>query len=103
MISLKHFSALVVVCFGLSSFCYAQESKVNYRVIPLPQNIETQQGNPFVLNSRTIITYPKSKASLKHEAGFLASYLKETTGKSIKVVMASTKTQKTNVIALSLD
>lgn len=103
MISLKHFSALVVVCFGLSSFCYAQESKVNYRVIPLPQNIETQQGNPFVLNSRTIITYPKSNASLRNEAGFLASYLKETTGKAIKVMMASTKTQKTNVIALSLD
>jgi hexosaminidase len=103
MISLKHLSALAAVCFGLTSLGHAQEGKVDYQVIPLPQSIEMQQGNPFVLSSRTVIAYPKGSTSLKKDAEFLAQYLKESTGKTIKVVIASAKTTKANVIALGYD
>lgn len=103
MISLKHLSALVTACFGLASLGSAQETKVNYQIVPLPQSIDLQQGNPFVLNSKTVILYPKNNASLKSDAAFLAQYLKESTGKTIKTLPASPKTFKNNSILLEYD
>jgi hexosaminidase len=102
MISLKHLSALITACFGLATFSNAQD-KVNYQIVPLPQSIDMQQGNPFVLNSKTIILYPKNNVSLKSDASLLAQYLKESTGKMIKTLPASTKTFRNNSILLEYD
>lgn len=58
---------------------------VDYHVIPLPQKITDIKGNPFVLSPRSVISYPAGNKKMKRNAFFLASYLKEVTGKKYKV------------------
>lgn len=56
----------------------------DYRVVPLPDRIELQAGKPFVITKSTKITYPKGNEKLKRNAAFLAQYIKENTGLTLK-------------------
>ena len=47
-------SILCATLIGLSSAVMAQ---TDYRIIPLPQSIEMQKGNDFVLNDGAILAY----------------------------------------------
>ncbi len=62
--------------------CQAEEKKANYQVIPLPQEVVLTEQAPFVLNTSTSILYPAENEVLLRNAGFLALYLKEITGKT---------------------
>ena len=55
---------------------------VNYDVVPMPQQVALQQGEPFVLNSSVQILAPEG---LQQEAEFLQSYLQEQTGLSLTI------------------
>jgi len=96
---------LLISC--LLTFCsisgFAQQKEANYQVIPLPQQIDLQEGQPFVLNRQTKILVPAQNAVLKSDAAFLANYIKEATGRTIPVIVINKKSPKKNVIILGLD
>ena len=66
---------LLVVIFGLM-LCVGAKA-MSYDVVPLPQSIQMQKGEPFLLNNQVQIL---ASESLQTEAAFLQSYLKELTG-----------------------
>lgn len=56
----------------------------DYRVVPLPDQINLQNGKSFTISKKTKITYPKGNEKLKRNAAFLAQYIKENTGLALK-------------------
>ena len=55
---------------------------VNYDVVPMPQNIVEQQGEPFVLNNDVKVL---AADGLRQEAEFLQAYVNELTGLSLTI------------------
>jgi len=70
---------------------------VNYDVLPMPQQVALQQGEPFVLNSSVQILAPEG---LQQEAEFLQSYLQEQTGLLLPV--SQKRDKKVTYIELAL-
>ncbi len=52
----------------------------DYRIVPLPHSIESQEGSPFMLTASTGIVYPRGNKTLEKNAYLLASYIQETCG-----------------------
>lgn len=71
-------------------------------VIPLPHEIGMIDENPFVLQKDTRILYPEGNALLKKNAQFLAGYIKEATGRLLKIEAGKNGNDE-NVILLKLD
>ena len=69
----------------------------NYNVVPLPQSIVEQKGEPFVLEDGVQILAP---ADLQNEAEFLRQYMKEVTGNDLPIVTRRAK--KVRYIELSV-
>ena len=66
--------------------CSTQVKEANYQVIPLPQEISVmEQAAPFILSDGTKIMYPEGNERMQKNAEFLASYIKDLTGKSLSV------------------
>ena len=70
---------------------------VNYDVVPMPQQVVLQQGEPFVLNSSVQILVAEG---LQQESEFLQSYLQEQTGLSLAV--SQKREKKVSYIELAL-
>lgn len=70
---------------GLITSCDSAQQEANYQIIPLPQEIVTVQGNPFVLKGDVKILYPEGNEKMQRNAQFLADYLKKTTGKDFAI------------------
>jgi hexosaminidase len=91
----------------LLTFCslsgFAQQKEANYQVIPLPQQIDRQQGQPFVLNSKTKILYQVGNSMMKSDAIFLSNYIKDSTGKNLLIAPLTKENSTHNVIILELD
>ena len=68
-----------------------------YDIVPMPQSIELQKGEPFVLETGVQILAP---AELQGEVEFLKQYLKEMTGNDLPVV--SQRAKKVRYIELAL-
>lgn len=84
-------------CFtGLFAATPTAKSVVDYRVIPLPNEISLQKEQPFVLDKQTIIVYTAGNVKLKKNAEFLAQYLKDITGCAYKT--SSKNTGKKSII-----
>ena len=60
--------------------CQKQVEMLDYQVVPLPKEINFQEAKPFVLNKRTVITYPRAHKELQNEAEFLADYIEDILG-----------------------
>ncbi|MBR1389823.1 MAG: beta-N-acetylhexosaminidase [Prevotella sp.] len=71
--------------------------RADYDVVPLPQSIQMQKGEPFVLDNSVQIL---AADGLRREAEFLQAYLKESTGLSLSIVPKREK--KGTYIALTL-
>ena len=71
---------IFVVFFGLILGVHAKA--VSYDVVPLPQSIQQQKGEPFQLNDRVQILVGEG---LQGEATFLQVYLRELTGLQLSV------------------
>ena len=78
-------------------FCAPQVQAVNYEVVPLPQEIELQKGEPFLLSADVQIW---AGDGLQCEAEFLQTYLKDVTGLSLSV--SPKKEKKIRYIELSV-
>lgn len=76
-----------------------EEKKANYQVIPLPQEITDVQGAAFTLNNGVKIIYPEGNEKMLKNAEFLAKYITETTGNTLKVEAGG---DGKNAIVLSL-
>ena len=92
---------VAVLLVGGLAACSPREVKVgSWQVIPLPQEItEVKDAAPFVINSSTVICYPEGNEKLEKTAHFLASYIREVTGTTVRV---ATK-QAENSISLQVD
>lgn len=78
-------SGIAFVALLLMSFKTPSKG-IDYKVIPMPHSIEViNNQKPFSLSAKTIIRYTKGNAKLKKDAEFLASYIKEVTGLTLKV------------------
>ena len=69
----------------------------NYNVVPLPQSIVEQKGEPFILEEGVQILAP---AELQNEAEFLRQYLKDLTCNDLPIV--SQRAKKTRYIELAV-
>lgn len=72
---------------GLMLFsCNSEVKEANYQVIPMPLEISmVNQAAPFVLSDGTKIMYPEGNEKMQKNAEFLASYIKDLTGKTLSV------------------
>lgn len=75
----------------------ASAQTADYGVVPMPQRIEMQRGDPFVLDADVQIL---AGEVLQQEASFLQVYLKELNGLSLPIVQKRQK--KVNYIELTL-
>ena len=98
MFSMKKLGVLCMA--ALMAFGAGAAVTANYRVVPLPQKIQTSNAAGFALNARTVISYPKDQKELANEASFLQEYLKKMTGLKLAVKAGATGD---NCIALSID
>ena len=85
--------------FGLIAFLWLSFSlaRAQYDVVPLPQSIQMQKGEPFVLNADVQIL---AGEGLQREAEFLRQYLKEVTG--INLTIAQKRIKKVRYIDLTV-
>jgi hexosaminidase len=98
------FNYLMLCLFTFCSLSgFAQQKEANYQVIPLPQQIDRQQGQPFVLNSKTKILYQAGNSMMKSDAIFLSNYIKDSTGKNLLIAPFTKENSTHNVIILELD
>ena len=84
---------------GLFASCQSAQQEANYQIIPMPQEIVTAQGNPFILKSGVKILYPEGNEKMQRNAQFLADYLKTATGKDFAIEAG---TEGKNAIVLIL-
>ena len=70
----------------------------NYEVVPLPQSIVMQKGEPFILEAGVEIL---ATADLQQEAEFLKQYLKEGTWNDLPIVQKRTKKVRYIELAVS--
>ena len=50
---------------GLFASCQSAQQEANYQIIPMPQEIVTAQGSPFILKSSVKILYPEGNWKTK--------------------------------------
>ena len=85
MKTLMGLAGLTMAGFMLLS-CNTEVKEANYQIIPLPQEISVMdQAAPFILSDGTKIMYPEGNERMQKNAEFLASYIKDLTGKSLSV------------------
>lgn len=70
---------------GLSACSPTKTEIGNLNVIPQPQEVSQDiQAHPFVINPQTGIVYPEGNEKLQRTAEFLASYIEEATGITVR-------------------
>lgn len=87
---------------GLFASCQSAQQEADYQIIPMPQEIVTASGNPFILKSSVKILYPEGNENMQRNAKFLADYLKTATGKDF-VIEAGTEGENAIVLALGTE
>jgi len=97
-LNLKTRMVVLVILFTIHCPLFTSAAfAADYDVVPMPQNITLQKGEPFVLETGVQILAP---AALQGEAEFLKQYLKEMTGNDLPVV--SQRARKVRYIELVL-
>ena len=95
MITKRNLLLLAVMLIAVVS---SDAQSVQYDIVPLPQSIELQKGEPFTLwNDLVQIVAPEE---LKAEADFLQAYLKDITGATMP--LAQKREKGTRYIELSV-
>ena len=95
MITKRNLLLLAVMLIAVVS---SDAQSVQYDIVPLPQSIEMQKGEPFTLwNDLVQIVAPEE---LKAEADFLQAYLKDITGATMP--LAQKREKGTRYIELSV-
>lgn len=87
-------------CMLAFALMASAQAVADYKVIPLPQTITTEQGAPFILSATTTISCSSSDEALQRDARFLQQYIHEATGIHLSI---TDKKQPSATILLSLD
>ena len=89
---------MVVMLVAVHAIVFAASAQTaDYGVVPMPQRIEMQRDDPFVLDADVQIL---AGEGLQQEASFLQVYLKELNGLSLPI--AQKRQKKVNYIELTL-
>lgn len=87
----KWFISMGMGCLlALAAACSSVQKSADYRVVPLPNEITPMDGEAFTLDNRVKILYPEGDADMQRNAGFLAGYVLESTGKTLAVEAGAT-------------
>lgn len=87
----KWFISMGMGCLlALAAACSSVQQSADYRVVPLPNEITLMEGKAFTLDNRVKILYPEGDADMQRNAGFLAGYVLESTGKTLAVEAGAT-------------
>ena len=95
---LKCISLLIMCLLSFSPASTQAGNPANYEVVPLPQSIVMQKGEPFILEAGVEIL---ATADLQQEAEFLKQYLKEVTWNDLPIVQKRTKKVRYIELAVS--
>ena len=83
---LKSLLASSFLTLGLAACTSGDIVKGDLHVIPMPQEVtQANEQTPFIVNKSTTICFPQGNEKLERTAHFLASYIKEITGTTVKV------------------
>ena len=85
MNKLTKYACMLAAIAGMTACSGGQKVQGDYGVIPLPNEVNVQNSAPFVLKSSTPILFDEGNADLERVAHFLAGYIKDATGKELKV------------------
>ncbi len=87
----KWFISMGMGCLlALAAACSSVQQSADYRVVPLPNEITPMEGKAFILDNQVKILYPEGDADMQRNAGFLAGYVLESTGKTLAVEAGAT-------------
>lgn len=87
----KWFISMGMGCLlALAAACSSVQQSADYCVVPLPNEITPMEGKAFTLDNRVKILYPEGDADMQRNAGFLAGYVLESTGKTLAVEAGAT-------------
>ena len=92
------FTSLIMCLLSFSPARALAGNPANYEVVPLPQSIVMQKGEPFILEAGVEIL---ATADLQQEAEFLKQYLKEVTWNDLPIVQKRTKKVRYIELAVS--
>ncbi len=98
---MKKLNMIIVASAIFLCACKQKPVQSNYQVIPLPQEISMQNGESFILNKTTAITYPAGNEKMFKNAQFLAEYIAESTGYILPI--AEQTNRKSIVLELGLE
>lgn len=90
--------SFIICVLSLSPATTQAGNLANYNVVPLPQSIVEQKGEPFILEEGVQILAP---AELQNEALFLKQYLKDMTWNDLPIVSQRAKKGRYIELALS--
>ena len=97
-VNLKSKVMVLMALFTMNNSLFTSAAKVaDYEVVPLPQSIQAQKGDAFVLNDDVQIL---AAEGLQSEAAFLQQYLSDVTG--IKLTLAQKREKKQKYIELAV-
>ena len=77
------FSAVLLAAFSLVA-C-GGEQRADYRVVPLPQSIESVVGEGFALTDDVVIACDPTNEKMQRNAFLLRQYITEATGRDLKI------------------
>lgn len=94
---------LLLLAVGILAACGDKKQTASYSVIPLPQEINLTQGEPFVLNDKVVVAYPAGNLLLKRNAEFLSEYVEQAVGHPLKTKAMAEGEKSANAITLALN
>lgn len=89
MNKLTKYALLLAACAGTMACADRQKAQGDFGIIPLPQEVTTQNAAPYLLTPKTVVSFEAGNADMERVAGYLASFIKESTGYSIQTAPAS--------------
>ena len=95
---MKKLITISVIFVVIAACDISERVEADYRnVIPLPE-IVMVAGNPFVIEKDTRILYLEDNILLERNTQFLAGYIKEATGRRLKVESGQDVNDKNMII-----
>ncbi len=79
---------LMVMLAMMHILSHAQ-TKANYEVVPVPHNIDLINGDPFILDAKTVIVCESPDKKILKNAHMLSEYIKDLTGLKLPVILKS--------------
>ncbi len=99
---IKHlFSCLVAVLVAVTAM--GQVGVADYRVIPMPDQINGIKGADFKLTEQTLINYPTGNRDMERNAMMLSDYIEEMTGLHLSIRPTLNSKDYAGHISLVLD